>query len=328
MKRTAVVLSLLFALSTLALSGELVKVRAAYHPNWGPMTIPGIEYKMGFFKEEGLDVEWLRFTSGAPEIAAMASGDLSFGYIGHGALALCAEGKAEVLSLSHFTNSEAILVRKSSGLTTMADLKGKVVATEFGTSGEVILDMALKRHGIQRSEIEPINMPITSAISAFIGGSVDAIVAWGSDITSIKKNVGEEVISIVETSDFIDTVPFLGTWICTTGFPEEQPDLTLRFMRALDKCYEYRYNNVDATIRESADFAKAVGIGVSYDDLLPERDQLVFFDNAKAREWLENGEMEQIFQRVVDYMIASGRIKSADIHKFVRFDLMKKALGM
>ena len=89
---------------------ETVKIRAAYHPNLGPMSIPGIDAKMGYFAEEGLEVEWLKFTSGAPEIAAMASGDLQFGYIGQGALKLCAEGQADVVSLSHLTNSEAILV--------------------------------------------------------------------------------------------------------------------------------------------------------------------------------------------------------------------------
>ena len=309
-------------------STELTKIRAAFHPNLGPMTIPGIEKKMGFFKEEGLDVEWLKFTAGAPEIAAMVSGDLQFGYIGHGALALCAEGQAEVLSLSHFTNSEALLVRADSGIKTMADLVGKTVATEAGTSGEVLLEMACTKYGVPMDSLNFVNMSITNAVAAFVGGSIDAVVAWGADITSIMDNVDEEVFAVVQTSDFMDVVPFIGSWIANGDYVKENPDMALRFLRGLNKCYDYRYEHLDETIQAAADFAEAQDIGVTYDNLNSERDQLVFFPLSDAEEWLTNGKMEGDFQLQLEYMINSGRIEKGDIQDYVRFDLMKEALGI
>lgn len=306
---------------------ETVKIRAAYHPNLGPMSIPGIDAKMGYFAEEGLEVEWLKFTSGAPEIAAMASGDLQFGYIGQGALTLCAEGQADVISLSHLTNSEAILVRSSSGIESFEDMKGKKLATELGTNGEVLLNMACEKYGIDREEIEVINMPIANAIAAFIGGSVDAVVAWGPDLTNIRNNVDEELTAIVETKDFVDSVPFLGTWIANPDYVEENQDIVLRFQRALNKCYDYRASHLDETIQAAADFAAAKDIGVSYDDLNSERDQLVFFDIAEEKDWVDSGYMEELFQLQLDYMKGQDQVEdTVQVTDYVRLDLIAQAL--
>lgn len=331
MKRMFAVAAVFAAFSLLlagyCIAGEkLVKIRVAYHPNLGPMTIPAAELKNGFFRDEGLDVEWVRFTSGPPEIAAMVSGDIQFGYIGHGALVLCVEGKAEVLSLSHFSNSEALLVRKDSEIRAMTDLKGKTLATELGTSGEVILDMACKKYGVDRNDIKVVNMPISSAISAFIGGSIDAVVAWGPDILTIKNNIDDELVSVIETKDFLDMVPFLSTWIAASGYADENPEVTQRFLRALYKCYDYRGEDVDRIIRDAADFAKKVDLGVTYENLAGEKEQMVFLDSAESRKALEDGTVHKWFQLHLEYLMESGRVQSGDVDKYVRFDLMKKTL--
>ncbi len=306
---------------------EMIKIRAAYHPNLGPMSIPGIDAKMGYFAEEGLEVEWLKFTSGAPEIAAMASGDLQFGYIGQGALKLCAEGQADVISLSHLTNSEAILVRADSGIASFEDLKGKKVATELGTNGEVLLNMACEKYNVSRDEIEVINMPISNAIAAFIGGSTDAVVAWGPDLTNIKNNVDEEMLAVVETKDFVDSVPFLGSWIGNPDYIEENQDIVQRFQRALNKCYDYRASHLDETIQAAADFAVGKDIGVSYDDLNSERDQLVFFNLEEEKEWVSSGHMEELFQLQLNYMQGQDQIGAdVSVTDYVRLDLIQKAL--
>lgn len=318
-------------LSSYACAGQArQKLRLAYHPNWGPMSVPAADMKGGFFAEEGFDVEWIKFTSGAPEIAAIVSGDIDFGYIGHGALALCADGRASVISFSHFTNSEAVLVRKASGITSMQGLKDKVVGTELGTSAEVVLNIALETAGMTRDDIRLINMPITSAISAFIGGSIDGVVAWGSDITNIVNNVDEELVSVAQTADFREVTPFLSTWVADNDYVKKNEDTTIRFLRALNKCYAYRFDDLDRNIVDCAEFAKKVDIGVTYKDLLPERDQLVFFSNDDARDWIKSGKMADYFKKHLDYMKKTGRITSdsVKVEDYVQFDLMGKGLGM
>ena len=309
-----------------ASSGDLIPVRAAFHPNLGPLTVPGIDAAMGFFAEEGLDVEWLRFTAGPPAIAAMHSGDLHFSYIGHGALALCAQGEAEVISLSHYTNSEAILVRASSGIQTMHDLVGRTIATEIGTSADVLLDLAATRYDIDPDDINVINMPIPNAISAFIGGSVDAVLVWGADIVSVKNIIGDDIHTVIQTADFMDVVPFIGSWITVNAFIEENRDVVLAFIRALNRVNEFRYNNLDESIQMAADFAEAMDLAVGFDELYSEKEYLIFFSHADWIRMLEDGTAERDYQLQLDYKINSGRIEEGNIFDYVRFDLMREAL--
>lgn len=305
---------------------DLVKVRAAYHPNLGPMTIPGIEQKMGFFKEEGLDVEWLKFTSGPPEIAAMMSGDIQFGYIGTGALSLCAQGQAEVISFSHYTNSEALLVRADSGITGMKDLEGKTVATEFGSNGEIIFNLACAKYDIDPTSINFINMPMSNAVAAFIGGNIDGIIAWGADLTNIKEKVDGELTTVVETNDFIDQLPFLSSWIAIGDYVDQNPEMAIKIIRALNKCYDYRYSHLDESIKAAADFAASAGVGVSYDELASERDQLTFFSMEDQAEWLESGKIETDFQHQLDWMVSAGKVEGGNVADYLRTDLMRRAL--
>src|SRR5690606_40702083 len=61
------------------------KLRIAYHPNMGGSSAIITGIKKGFFKDQNLDIELVKFTSGPTEIAAMVSGDIDLGYVGHGA---------------------------------------------------------------------------------------------------------------------------------------------------------------------------------------------------------------------------------------------------
>jgi len=281
-----------------------------------------------FFKEEGLEVEWLKFDAGAPEIAAMVSGDLHFGYIGQGALALCANGQADVVSISHYTSSEAILVRASSGIKTFEDLIGKKIGTEIGTSASVLITMACEKYGVDEKSLNIINMPIENAISAFIGGSIDAIVSWGADIYRIKTTMDEPVEEVVKTADFQDVVPFIGSWIAVRDYIEKNNDTCLRFIRALHKCYDYRYNNLDATIQAASEFGKSVHHGLTYEDLYSEKDQLIFFPVSDLTEWLKSGKVLNDYQLVLDNMIEAGAVEGGNVNDYVRVNLMKEALGI
>ncbi len=151
--------------------------------------------------------------------------------------------------------------------------------------------------------------------------------AWGPDLTNIRNNVDEELTAVVETKDFVDMVPFLGSWIANPEYIDGNPDIVQRFQRALSKCYDYRASHLDETIQAAADFAASKDIGVSYDDLNSERDQLVFFSLAEEKEWANGGHMEELFQLQLNYMTGQGQVpESVKVTDYVRLDLIRKAL--
>jgi sulfonate transport system substrate-binding protein len=75
-------------------------------------------------------------------------------------------------------DSSAILVLKDSPLRTLADLKGKKVALQKGSSAHYLLVSAVEKAGLQWTDIQPIYLTPADARAAFERKSVDAWAIW------------------------------------------------------------------------------------------------------------------------------------------------------
>ena len=299
-----------------------VKVRVAHHAGLSGTLVTGIDTIKNYFAEEGLEVEWVEFTSGPPEVAAMVAGDIQFGYLGHGAHTLAAEGKIEVISLSHLGNSEKIYTRKDSGINSVADLKGKVIATQLGTSGEVILNMALEEVGMTKEDVKIMNMDMAGAVTAFIANQVDAIACWDIHATNVVDNVGIDNLNMIaSTGDFSDKAAFPGSWVVTPEYAKANEDVVVRFIRGLYKCYDFRAANYEESIKASADFQE-----VDFETFSKTRNDLKPFNSNDLKTMLDDGSLLDIYQLQLDYFISQDKVKSGDVNTYVRTDLMKKAL--
>ena len=110
-----------------AASGKADKITIAYHPHITGLGAVLEAEQNGYFDEENLDVEFVQFTNGASELAAMASGDIDLGYLGVGAHVFAPQGRCVILSMDSTDLSAEVLVRADSGIKTFEDLKGKTV---------------------------------------------------------------------------------------------------------------------------------------------------------------------------------------------------------
>ncbi len=325
--KTALVMLVFCFIASGALAGETkpIKVRVAYHPGLGGSLAPGVDRipGNGFFAKRGLDVEWIKFTAGPPEVAAMISGDIQFGYIGHGAHTLAAEGKIDLISLSHLGNAERIFTRKNSGISDLAGLKGKTIATQLGTSGETILKLALEKAGLTREDVKVINMDMGGAVAAFIANQVDAIACWDIHATNVQEKVGRDnLIELASTDQFQNITSFPGSWAVTPKYAAENRETIVRFLMALHDCYDFRQKDYDAAIKSAAELN-----GRTFEDFNKTRDTLIFFPPAEQKKMFEDGSLKAIYQKQLDYFIKDGKVKSGDVNKYVRIDLMSEALG-
>lgn len=92
MKKLVTLLLAAAMLLTVCAMASAEKITVAYHPH-----ITGVGGLLnaidnGYFDEEGLEVELVQFTSGATELAAMASGQINIGYLGVGAHVFAPQG--------------------------------------------------------------------------------------------------------------------------------------------------------------------------------------------------------------------------------------------
>ena len=141
--------------------------------------------KKGLFKAQGLDsVEIVNFTTDADLNAALASGQLDCGNIAtHTAMAFAAAGLPIkiVMLLDVSMTADAMLSDGSIG--SVAELKGKQVAYEEGTTSDILLNYALAANGMSIADIQKVPMPAADAGSALIAGKVPVAVTYEPYLT-------------------------------------------------------------------------------------------------------------------------------------------------
>jgi NitT/TauT family transport system substrate-binding protein len=120
-----------------------------------------IAAKKGLFAKEGLsDVQIVNFTEDKDINAALASGQLDAANIAtHTAMGMVAAGlPVKIVTLLDFSlNADAILAGKD--IQSIADIKGKEVAFEQGTTSDILLNYALANNGMTIADVKPVPMP-------------------------------------------------------------------------------------------------------------------------------------------------------------------------
>ena len=148
-------------------SSDLDTVRVAYMTNYASLCSLVAGMQTGAFAEQGIEVELVEFADGPTIIAAMESGSIDIGYIGHGAHKLCVNGRAKIFAFSHVGNGDAVIGLRSHGVTEdPASLKGKNIGYASGTSSEQILKWTLESAGLTMDDVTAYEMDAAAITSA------------------------------------------------------------------------------------------------------------------------------------------------------------------
>ena len=140
-------------------------------------------------KEQGLlekrfvdtKVQWIEFPAGPQMLEALNIGALDLGSTGDIPPLFAQAAGADLVYVGAEPakpTAETILVRKDSPLQNVADLKGKKVAFQKGSSSHNLLLRALNKAGLSYKDIQPISLSPADARAAFEQGSVEAWAIW------------------------------------------------------------------------------------------------------------------------------------------------------
>jgi NitT/TauT family transport system substrate-binding protein len=150
----------------------------------------------GLFKKNGLDVKITNFTTDDQINAAFAAGRLDGTNIAtHTALRFAAAGLPIKIVLLEDQSTTADAILAGPQIKSIADLKGKKVAFEEGTTSDILLSYALAQNGMSKKDITLVPMAAADAGSAFIAGKVDAAVTYEPYLTAaLKQNKGAKLL--------------------------------------------------------------------------------------------------------------------------------------
>ena len=316
-------IAVLLALSCMLIGAAAVAetLNIAYMPNYGSLWSVETAINKGYFEEEGLTINLVEFADGPTIIAAMESGSIDMGYIGQGAHKLCINGRASIFALSHISNGDALIGGK--GITTVEDLKDKVVAYSSGTSSEDILKNSLDKAGMTMDDIKAMDMDASAIVTAMLSGGVDACATWSPNSLKILEEM-PDATKLTDNMTFSDKTVSLASWICMPRFAAEKRDVLLRFTRALFKGMDYaangHYDEVSKWISQQT--------ATSYDSVYAERGVAKWLTGQEVAAGAADGTVEGYYLLQRDTFAAAGAVEKDPppaVAEYVMLDMMIEA---
>jgi NitT/TauT family transport system substrate-binding protein len=252
------------------------------------------------FAANGLEeVELVNFTTDADVNAALASGQLDAANVAtHTALAFAAAGVPIkiVMLLDVSTTADAIIA--GGDIASVADLEGKKVAYEEGTTSDILLNYALAQNGMSIEDIERVPMPAANAGAALIGGQVPVAVTYEPYLTLALAQDPEAKLLYTagENPGLISDVLIVREEVL-----EERPGQIAALLRAWDEALAaYRADETEGR----AIIAEAVG--ASPEDLETAFEGVEFYSLEENQERLTGDYAEKVVPEVEDAATKAG----------------------
>lgn len=266
-------------------------------PTWtgyGPLFLAK---EKGFFAEEGLDVN-LEVVQGLAERKQALAGNKVQGMATaqdvQVTLAAAGIPIKVIWTLDASCGGDGMLVRN--GINSIADLKGKSVAVEVGTTSHLFLLTVLKKAGLTENDVNIVQMTAGDAGAAFVAGKVDAAVTWEPWLTKGSKSGRGKVL--VSTRDVPDII--IDTVCLRADLLEKKPEIGEKFVRALDKAMKYWKQHP-----EESEKIMAEGLGISVEEFRGTMSGLRFYDAQANKEFFgtpdKPGPIYDTTQRAIDF---------------------------
>ena len=223
------------------------------HTTWVGYGTLYLARDLGFFKEQGLDVELTTMEEASMYMAAQASGQLSGSastideVLKYRSKDFCFKA---VAALDDSYGGDGVLVGDK--VASLKDLKGQQVAVNEGSVSQFWLSYLLKHAGMTMADLDVQNMTADDAATAFIAGRVPAAVTWEPHLSMVRqKGQGKVLIDSTETPGVIVDVVALSCDVI-----EKQPDDVKALVKGLYKAVQFTHDNP-----EKAHEIMAKGVG-------------------------------------------------------------------
>lgn len=132
-------------------------------------------------KKKGYKVVFKEFQDGSSLMQALKSGSIDYARTGDTPTVTAQANGTKLTYIaagSSKAKGSAVVIKKGSSISSIADLKGKKIAYTKNTSSEYMIRKVLQKAGLTTSDVTLVNMDQSSASVAFSKGKVDAWATW------------------------------------------------------------------------------------------------------------------------------------------------------
>ena len=231
------------------------------------------------------NIKWTKFDSGADINTAFIAKELDFGAIGSSPVA---RGLSAPLNIPYQVafvldvagDNEALVARNGTGINTIADLKGKRVATPFASTAHYSLLAALAQNGLSPADVQLIDLQPQAILAAWDRGDIAAAYTWLPTLDQLRKT-GKDLITSRQLAK--DGKPTLDLGVVSGEFAAAHPDVVDVWRQQ-----EARALNVIKDDPAAAAKAIAAEIGLSPEDVAGQLKQGVYLtpQELTSNQWL------------------------------------------
>lgn len=198
-------------------------------------------------------VSWIEFPAGPQLLEALAVGSLDFGLTGDSPPVFAQAAGKELVYVGAEPPkplSSAILVKADSPLRALADLKGRKVALQKGSSAHYLTVRAIDKAALQWSEFTPIYLAPADARAAFEKGAVDAWAIWDPYYAATELDLKPRPLT--SGSGLSNNNSF---YLAARAFAQTYPDAVVALLAELTRADAYVQSNRKESAQLIADFS-------------------------------------------------------------------------
>lgn len=213
-----------------------------------------IAKEMGFFEEEGLDVDLQLLTDPSVSTSMVAANEAQFYSISNYQAINLVDKGSEVCLLAPVVdagNTQCVVGGPNLTLTSAKDLEGKKMGYTDGAGVIVAVKAMCDDLGVDFDKIQLVNLQASDMLASLESGDIDLFAAW--EPWGIKAEAFGGHYLFTGTKSYLPEnegdVNYLNFEVCidvSKSFLSENPEACAAYVRAMIKATDYINNNLEA----------------------------------------------------------------------------------
>ncbi|TMB73565.1 MAG: ABC transporter substrate-binding protein [Deltaproteobacteria bacterium] len=271
-----------------------------------PVTPPNLPHlgvyvakDLGYFDEEGINLELAAFESGLQSLRGGVSGSVDIlGASSEPVIAAISRG-AKIRSIFSYAHRLTVVMAAQESIRRPADLRGKNLGIqEVGAFREVMTRAVLHSAGLTQQDVNYVPVSSAGYITALIGNKIDTAILH-IDQAYMARTKKASLHPLVPLWEIMPSY-WYGTFSTTEELLRKDSDLLARAVAAIIKAHRFMYCNKERTLdlaSKHTGYPKEV-LGPAYDAL------------AAAKVWpVNDGMPAEMVQVTINKMVEIGLLK-------------------
>ena len=262
---------------------------------------------LGTWKKEGLDIETREFTTGIELFQALVGGSLDVLTTGGVLANFPARGQGKVFLVNDLEYATGqIWVHPDQGINSLADLKGKKVATTRGTTAHNLLHQALKGVGMDSNkDVEIINQRMSEAVTSFIAGAVPAVVLWVPFNVAVKSKAPKA--RMLTDAAAYPSATIVDGWAARNDYYDKNKDALRKIIRAWIPANDYLLAKPEEALKV---LHQKQYPNLSWEDVQEMHKATRWYSSAEWAKYYRDGSVVKWLNQVTNFNVEVGAIQN------------------